>query len=62
MNATEHAEQHAAASKRLTDSWHRHAADLTLAAQQRARDTEAKAKSDAPQQAANYHRDLPIGG
>ena len=49
MNSTEHAAAHADAQRRMTESWHRTAADPTLEAQARARATEAKAKSDALQ-------------
>ncbi|HVC62381.1 MAG TPA: hypothetical protein VND19_18715 [Acetobacteraceae bacterium] len=58
MNATEHAAQHAEAQRRLADAWHRFAAEPTVAAQMRARATEAAAKSDALTRAAQYHRDI----
>ena len=62
MNANEHAAAHAEASRRTTESWHRHAAVPTLNAQGQARATEAKAKSDALQRSAAYHRDLQVNG
>ncbi len=62
LNTTEAATRHAEVSKQLTDSWHRHAAVPTMAAQANARNTEAKAKSDALQRSAEYRRDLPVDG
>ena len=62
MNTNEAAARHAEVSKRTTDSWHRHAAVPTMAAQANARNTEAKAKSDALERAAAHRRDLPVDG
>jgi len=62
LNTNEHARQHAEAQKRMTESWHRLAADPTLTAQANARAAEAKAKSDALQRATADHRVMPLSG
>jgi hypothetical protein len=62
MNANEHAAGHAEASRRTTESWHRHAAVPTLNAQAAARATEAAGKSDALRRSADYRRSLPVNG
>jgi hypothetical protein len=62
VNATEHAQAHAEASRRTTESWHRHAAVPTLDAQAKARATEAAGKTDALRRSTEYRRNLPVNG
>jgi len=56
LNTNEHARQHAEHARQVTQRWHRLAADSTLEAQQRARATEAQAKSEALQRSTDYNR------